>query len=290
MNKLLITLFRPFTTFMPVQFAPAALDQPDPDEAEAANKRGHVYLKEGDFNRAIDEFSQAIQLKPDMAEAYYKRGLAYHKNGELDRAIADFDRAIHLDPNSAHTYMNRGNAYSDKGDPDRAIADHAQARRLDPIVVQLYDNRSSYMQPTQRNLKPEELNSYTKPIIGHKLLSVEKIDYTWGFSFGDDVSVWTEAAWRLIIEDHIAVTSEDHGQLFGLREPVDAGSSLLSRTIGFTVEAASIYTGDLVIDFGGQVQLQLLQLSSGYESWRFSIQGVETICMGGGEIAHFPSL
>jgi tetratricopeptide (TPR) repeat protein len=33
--------------------------------------------------------------------AYYNRGFAYNDSGELDRAIADFTKAIELDPKFA---------------------------------------------------------------------------------------------------------------------------------------------------------------------------------------------
>jgi hypothetical protein len=56
------------------------------------------------------------------------------------------------------------------------------------------------------------------------------------------------------------------------------------------VEAASVAadSGDLTIQFPGGIYLQLLQLSSGYESWRLSTDSGESICIGGGSIAHFP--
>ena len=89
--------------------------------------------------------------------------------------------------------------------------------------------------------------------------------------------------------DSIVVTSEDHGHQFGLPAPVDAAERVLSRVAGQPVVAASIIrtTGDLSIEFAHQFHLQLLQMSCGYESWRLHIQGNETICTGGGDIAYF---
>jgi hypothetical protein len=136
----------------------------------------------------------------------------------------------------------------------------------------------------------EELDSYIKPLIGHQLMSVEKIDYSWLFRFAGEITVATESFWRLINESRVVVTSEDHGQQFGLHEPVDAAAGVLSSVGGRNVEAARISesSGDLIIEFKGRAQLQLLQMSSGYESWRLSVRGTEVICGGGGEIAQFP--
>jgi hypothetical protein len=130
---------------------------------------------------------------------------------------------------------------------------------------------------------------YSKPLSGHQLVSGQKNDYTWFFGFAAGVSLATESPWRLIDDGRIAVSSEDHGHQFGLPAPVDAASEVLSCADGRTIEAASISSfGDLIIQFSGRVQLQLLQLSRGYESWRLSAHGSESICLGEGGVAHVP--
>jgi len=127
-------------------------------------------------------------------------------------------------------------------------------------------------------------------LVAQQLLVVEKRDHSWSFGFSGNVSVSTESPWRLINEDRIVVTSEDDGHQFGLSEPVDAASRLLSSIVGRTVEAAAsdASSGDLTIEFDGRARLQLLQMSCGYESWRLSAPGIEVICTGGGEITRFP--
>src|SRR4051812_7421179 len=68
----------------------------------------------------------------DLAAAFYNRGLAYDNKGQYDRAIEDYDQAIKLNPNDADVFVNRGNAYARKGQNDRAIQDFDQALKLDP--------------------------------------------------------------------------------------------------------------------------------------------------------------
>jgi len=131
--------------------------------------------------------------------------------------------------------------------------------------------------------------NYSAALVGQRLLSVEKRDYSWFFSLSEDVRVGTESPWRLLSQGRIIVTSEDDGHPFGLPEPVDAASRVLATVSNRTVESAEIdaSTGDLTANFGGSTCLQFLQMSCGYESWRLYAQGNETICMGAGEIAHF---
>ena len=74
-----------------------------------------------EIDRAIDDYTQAIELDTDYADAYYNRGNACHNKREYDRAIVDYNRAIELKPNYAEAYYNRGVTYSEKSDFDSAI-------------------------------------------------------------------------------------------------------------------------------------------------------------------------
>jgi energy-converting hydrogenase Eha subunit A len=64
----------------------------------AYNNRGMVFLKVGQFNKAIPDFDKAIALDPSYAKAYYNRGSAFEQMGDFDKAIADYKRTIALDP------------------------------------------------------------------------------------------------------------------------------------------------------------------------------------------------
>jgi tetratricopeptide (TPR) repeat protein len=103
--------------------------------------RGNTYQANGDNDRAIADFTEAIRLDPKYVRAYNNRGNAYHDKGDNDRAIADYTEAIRLDPKYTFAYNGRGNAYQAKGDNDRAIADFTEAIRLDPKYVFAYSNR-----------------------------------------------------------------------------------------------------------------------------------------------------
>jgi len=54
-------------------------------------------------------------------------GGAYGYLAEYEKAIADFDNAIDLDPADPAAYGLRGLAYSELGETDRAIADLEKA-------------------------------------------------------------------------------------------------------------------------------------------------------------------
>jgi tetratricopeptide (TPR) repeat protein len=91
--------------------------------------RALAYLNAGEYEQAIEHFTQAIELDPAFSEAYVSRGVAYHSQGNYARAIADYDEAIRLRPDFAEAHYNRGLAYHHQGDLAQAIADFDEAIR-----------------------------------------------------------------------------------------------------------------------------------------------------------------
>jgi tetratricopeptide (TPR) repeat protein len=76
--------------------------------AKAFGNRGNAYFGKGQYDRAIEDYDQAIRLNPNYAFAFHGRGLAYAFKGQYDRAIEDYDQAIRIIPNFADAFVNRG--------------------------------------------------------------------------------------------------------------------------------------------------------------------------------------
>ena len=108
----------------------------------AYGHRGLAYAKKRQYDRAIQDYDQAIRLEPSHVANYTNRGIAYKNSGQLDRAIQDYDQAIRLNPNGTNAYYNRGVAYYKKGQYDRAIQDYDQAIRLAPNDADNFQSRS----------------------------------------------------------------------------------------------------------------------------------------------------
>ncbi len=94
--------------------------------------RGNAYLKRGENDVAITDYSRAISLNTNYVNAYLNRGIAWSNQGNQDRAIIDFDQVIKLSATNADAYFNRGNAWYKKGDKDRAIIDYNKALLINP--------------------------------------------------------------------------------------------------------------------------------------------------------------
>ncbi len=107
------------------------------------NTRGALWAGLGAHDRAIANFTRALEIDPNDGYAYALRGMAWYKKGDYDRAIGDFTEALEIDPRDADIFVSRGNAWDNKGDHYRAIADYNNAIELDPSCVRAYTERGA---------------------------------------------------------------------------------------------------------------------------------------------------
>ncbi|UZE46784.1 tetratricopeptide repeat protein [Rhodopseudomonas sp. P2A-2r] len=109
----------------------------------AYNNRGVAFRSNGEIDRAIEDYDQAIRLQPEYYVAVNNRGVAFMNKGELDRAIADFDRTIQLKPDYLAAFHNRAVALGRKDQFERSIADYDVLLKDDTKNVALFHERGS---------------------------------------------------------------------------------------------------------------------------------------------------
>ena len=136
-------------------------------DAAIHNNRGIAYFNKGDFDRAIKDFTKAIDLNSSDGIAYYNRGNAYSEKEEYEAAIADFTKAIDLNPDYAIAYNNRGGTYYLKEEYERAIVDFTKAIDLNPDYAIAYNNRG-----IAYGVKGEVDGSTTRPDVPSSKLAV----------------------------------------------------------------------------------------------------------------------
>lgn len=88
------------------QRARAALDAGDAHKAQALAQdpdlRGAAAYRAGDYSAAAEDFA-----RPDTANAQYNRGNALAKQGQYDKAVAAYDEALQRDHNMADALANK---------------------------------------------------------------------------------------------------------------------------------------------------------------------------------------
>ncbi len=70
----------------------------NPKNAKVLIQRGAAWIKMGDYDFAIGDFSRAIRLDSHSAMAFCQRGAAREKKGDLQASLVDFKRCSELDP------------------------------------------------------------------------------------------------------------------------------------------------------------------------------------------------
>jgi tetratricopeptide (TPR) repeat protein len=145
-----------------------------PISAEEFVNRGNSFAKNGDYDSAIEDYTQIIRLDPQENYGYFLRGEAYASKGDYDSAIADYTRAISIDPNDTSSYFCRGDVYAKKEDYDSAIADLTRVISIDPTYPAVYNARG--ITHCNKGCYNSAIADYTQAI---------KIDP--GFDFGHDI-------------------------------------------------------------------------------------------------------
>ena len=129
----------------------------------AYNNRGNAYYTNGDFLRALNDYSQAILINPIIARSYYNRGNTYIAMADFDRAISDLNKAIQLNPKYWEAYVDRGVSHRGRGSLDRAISDYNQAIQLNPGFAEAYVNLGvAYKEKNQLDRAIEEFSKAIK--------------------------------------------------------------------------------------------------------------------------------
>jgi DNA-binding helix-hairpin-helix protein with protein kinase domain len=114
-----------------------------------AYQQGYTAYKERDYDKAVVNFSEAIEQEPRHARAIVNRGNARYNLKDYEGAVTDYSQALKIKPNQIKALVNRGNArymlaeYSN--DPDQeynlAIADYNRAIGLDINEIEAYVRR-----------------------------------------------------------------------------------------------------------------------------------------------------
>ena len=61
-------------------------------------KKGNQLIIDGDFEKALSYFEQAIIMQPNNPDILNKKGVALRGLGRYDEAIECFNKSLQLDP------------------------------------------------------------------------------------------------------------------------------------------------------------------------------------------------
>lgn len=145
LNKPLDIILHPLSTddlsIASARMSEIAVQNPSRTSVEEHLQQGMGAYKNGDYAKALTEFTEAIELYPNHADSFYKRGKVYRKLRAFEKAIADFKSAVDLEPRNHEFLYYLGLTYHNKNDLIPAIQYYSDVIKLMPVHLEAYFRR-----------------------------------------------------------------------------------------------------------------------------------------------------
>ncbi len=97
-------------------------------------ERGNCYLQTGQFEKAISDFEAAISQSPKFFLAYVKLGYAQYKAEKYEESVDSYNKARKLNANSKHVYIGLAKTYQAMGNKSGAKKNYEKFRELTTYV------------------------------------------------------------------------------------------------------------------------------------------------------------
>lgn len=108
-----------------------------PKDSQSYTDRGHVHRDKKDYQKAEEDFTNAINLETDPLRkqfSYQTRAyMHYNYTKNYLAAIADYTEYIKIDPKDWTGYANRGGAYLRNKNFEKAVADYTKSLELGTV-------------------------------------------------------------------------------------------------------------------------------------------------------------
>ncbi len=126
----------------------------DPNSANAHHCLGYIYHLAEKQDKALAEYTRAIEIKPQQADSWHARGESYMSKKLFEQAAMDYSKALMINP-AYHSWYRRSCAYMEQGFYEKAIADAKQSIALNPKYAPPYLIKVSAERKLSLNSKAE---------------------------------------------------------------------------------------------------------------------------------------
>ena len=103
---------------------------------DLAYLEGNNLFEDGEYQRALVKYDEALSEVPDHIHAMRGRALSLMELGQSPQALTAFNTAISLQPDFGAAYANRGVLHDRMGRYEQAIADYERGLALDPELAE----------------------------------------------------------------------------------------------------------------------------------------------------------
>ena len=99
--------------------------------------RGNGYNLKKDYDKALDDYNQSIELDPKRPVAYLNRASAWANKREYEHAMSDINEVLSKHRKSAYAYYTRAKLWLMMENIEQAVKDGVYAARLNPSSPRL---------------------------------------------------------------------------------------------------------------------------------------------------------
>lgn len=117
-----------------------ATGKTSPSDPKTHNNLGDVYGRQGNLQKAAEEFSKAIELNPNYADAYHNLGNTYQQMGSPSAALQLYQKAYEINPNLWQSLQQMAIIYFQNQDFDTSLEYMQQAIDVAPQNPTLHIN------------------------------------------------------------------------------------------------------------------------------------------------------
>ncbi len=134
--------------------------RPLPSSARTARKR---------FKKAVRSASRLVHAAPEIAEAWYQRGAAYYHVDQYEAAIGDCQQALEINPYHFTAAAGIGQCHLLQENPVAALESFRRALRLNPGMEEV---RVKVIQLTTAGSKASEEQGQQGSIAGYRIVGI----------------------------------------------------------------------------------------------------------------------
>lgn len=102
------------------------------ERGKALKEEGNIFVKKGDFRKAVEKYTASLQLDSSECTTYTNRALCYLSLKQYGAAVEDCTEALRLDPKNIKGLYRRAQALKELKDYKACTADINRLLKMEP--------------------------------------------------------------------------------------------------------------------------------------------------------------